>query len=638
MMSNSKIVIAVSSVFILFLCAASVLSIYRGGAIFIPGIAPTVFKKGDIVTVNVNKITSVKAAVPFRYHDLPVCQYDKVTAEYESLGTVFGGNRLEKSMMQFSFLEPDQKCKVLCDNITISPQQKQFLIDRIKLDYHAEWQVDSLPGATHGISSRTNEDLYTIGFPIGTFKEGLPIVYNNHVNLLIHYSPHKNPATGEKSADEFNVVLFEVSTGSIEFTKADEGNKNCLAPKGPYVLAGDAGQPIVYTFSVEFVPSNGEWKNRWQNYRAIQGNGQIHWFSIINSVLIIFVLSSLVAIILTKTLRKDFISIEEEEGEKLEDETGWKLLHADVFRAPDCPGGLSVLVGSGVQVLLMCIITLIFSVFGLLSPANQGSLLTAAVVLYVWMGIAAGYSSSRLYTTFQGENNVRNTILTATSFPGTIFLTILILDIPLVAKNSSGAFPFTSLLAVFALWVCVSIPLCYIGARYASNVGPFKLPGTVTLIPRPFQVQKWYMNKFLTVMLGGLLPFGAVFIELFFILSSIWLNRVYFLFGFLFLVFLIMFITCAEISIVMCYFQLGGQDWQWWWRAFLTSGSSAIYVFIYSVYYFFAKLDVSGFVPSLLYFGYTSILCVGFFVITGTIGFYSTFYFMKKIYGAIHQD
>lgn len=53
MMSNSKIVIAVTSVFIVFLIAASILSIYRGGAIFIPGIAPTVFKKGDTVTVNV---------------------------------------------------------------------------------------------------------------------------------------------------------------------------------------------------------------------------------------------------------------------------------------------------------------------------------------------------------------------------------------------------------------------------------------------------------------------------------------------------------------------------------------------------------------------------------------------------------
>lgn len=57
-------------------------------------------------------------------------------------------------------------------------------------------------------------------------------------------------------------------------------------------------------------------------------------------------------------------------------------------------------------------------------------------------------------------------------------------------------------------------------------------------------------------MMGGILPFGAVFIELFFILSSVWSHQFYYLFSFLFLVFLILIITCAEISIVMCYFQL----------------------------------------------------------------------------------
>lgn len=52
------------------------------------------------VTKQVNKITSVKAAVPYRYHDLPVCTPDRVTVEYESLGTVFAGNRLEQSVMK----------------------------------------------------------------------------------------------------------------------------------------------------------------------------------------------------------------------------------------------------------------------------------------------------------------------------------------------------------------------------------------------------------------------------------------------------------------------------------------------------------------------------------------------------------
>jgi transmembrane 9 superfamily protein 2/4 len=34
------------------------------------------------------------------------------------------------------------------------------------------------------------------------------------------------------------------------------------------------------------------------------------------------------------------------------------------------------------------------------------------------------------------------------------------------------------------------------------------------------------------------------------------LHQFYYLFGFLFLVFVILAITCAEITIVMCYFQL----------------------------------------------------------------------------------
>jgi len=70
----------------------------------------------------------------------------------------------------------------------------------------------------------------------------------------------------------------------------------------------------------------------------------------------------------------------------------------------------------------------------------------------------------------------------------------------------------------------------------------------------------------------------------------------------------------------------------------MTSGSSAIYMFLYSIFYFVSRLKVRGFVPALLYFGYTSILCLFFFVMTGTIGFYASYYFVKRIYAAIHQD
>ena len=72
------------------------------------------------------------------------------------------------------------------------------------------------------------------------------------------------------------------------------------------------------------------------------------------------------------------------------------------------------------------------------------------------------------------------------------------------------------------------------------------------------------MTPTFSVLIGGILPFGAVFIELFFILTSMWLHQVYYIFGILFLVYVILVITCAEITIVLCYFQLCSEDYHWW--------------------------------------------------------------------------
>ena len=58
-------------------------------------------------------------------------------------------------------------------------------------------------------------------------------------------------------------------------------------------------------------------------------------------------------------------------------------------------------------------------------------------------------------------------------------------------------------------------------------------------------------------------------------------NQFYFVFGFLFIVLVILVATCAEITIVMCYFQLCNEDYRWWWRSYLSAGSSGIYLMLY---------------------------------------------------------
>jgi transmembrane 9 superfamily protein 2/4 len=51
-------------------------------------------------------------------------------------------------------------------------------------------------------------------------------------------------------------------------------------------------------------------------------------------------------------------------------------------------------------------------------------------------------------------------------------------------------------------------------------------PVRVNQIPRQVPEQPFYMKTVPAIMIGGILPFGAIFIELFFILSSLWYHRV----------------------------------------------------------------------------------------------------------------
>ena len=139
-------------------------------------------------------------------------------------------------------------------------------------------------------------------------------------------------------------------------------------------------------------------------------------------------------------------------------------------------------------------------------------------------------------------------------------------------------------------------------------------------------------------------------------LQAIWDNQFYYLFGFLFLVFIILILSCAEIAIVMTYLQLCSEvrpaakraaaaawnpgilpkscdapllmtpcfpiplprkDYHWWWRSFIVSGGSAVYVFLYSAFYYTSKLDIDDSVSTILYFGYTSLMVLVFWILTG---------------------
>ncbi len=78
----------------------------------------------------------------------------------------------------------------------------------------------------------------------------------------------------------------------------------------------------------------------------------------------------------------------------------------------------------------------------------------------------------------------------------------------------------------------------------------------VNAIPRPIPPQPWFLRSYMISAVGGIMPFGAVFTELFFIMSSMWQRQFYSLFGFVALIVVVLGVTCAEVSIVLTYFKV----------------------------------------------------------------------------------
>ena len=146
----------------------------------------------------------------------------------------------------------------------------------------------------------------------------------------------------------------------------------------------------------------------------------------------------------------------------------------------------------------------------------------------------------------------------------------------------------------------ISLPLVYLGSFFGYSKEVYEIPTRVNHIPREIPPSPWYLSTWAKILVGGSVPFGTIFLELYLMMSSVFLHQTYVVFGFLLAVIIITFITTAEISIVICYFQLASEDYKWWWTSVFSTGSSALYFFAFSIYYLIDKLNISSFVSGML--------------------------------------
>lgn len=102
-------------------------------------------------------------------------------------------------------------------------------------------------------------------------------------------------------------------------------------------------------------------------------------------------------------------------------------------------------------------------------------------------------------------------------------------------------------------------------------------------------------------------------------------QQVYYVYGFMLLVFVILVIVTVCVTIVGTYFLLNAENYHWQWTSFFSAASTAVYVYLYSIYYYYVKTKMSGFFQTSFYFGYTMMFCLGLGILCGQLTFSTLF-------------
>lgn len=622
---------------------------------YLPGVNPRSWSARERLPLLVSQVTSTKTQIPYDYYALPYC--GKPKKKMASGRSSSSAGSLERSAPQPSSYElllkvPDA-CKLLCRKEHNRAELRLYRA-MIENDYRVGWSVDGLPAAM-----RTTEGYASRGFPVGFWTLGdqerqdgedspkrKHYVYNHH-RLTVSY--HEDP----KRFEGARIVGLEVEPFSIHHdydrstalgsdTVLDLCNEMRPAQHDPANLQSVDGSSaeIIYTYDVKWVPSSTPWARRWEAYVRADPDDEIHYFSIVNSLMIVLFLTGVVAMIMLRTLRRDISTYNENAAlEDAQEESGWKLLHADVFRPPKHAFLLAVCVATGAQILVMTLAVMSLALLGFFAPARERRGLAAAVVaLFVSTAAVAGYVAAALNNILRVADARSLMLATAIAYPALVAAIVFSLESLLRAQGaSSRTFPVAAVFSLFGLLLFVSTPLVFAGAALGASrrLDP---PTRVAAAPRDLPPRLWYTHPLFAVAFGGVLPFGAVCIELFFIMSALWLDQIYYVFGFLVVVLVILVATCAEMTIVLTYFQLCNENYHWWWRSFFSSASAAAYLFLYAVWYFNAKLDIHGLVPATLYFAYMGLVAATFALLCGAIGFAAALAFVLKIYAAIKID
>ncbi|KAL0460056.1 UNVERIFIED_CONTAM: Transmembrane 9 superfamily member 5 [Sesamum latifolium] len=560
------------------------------------------YNVGDPVPLFVNKIGPLdNPSETYQYYELAFCHPDQVLEEKESLGEVLNGDRLANALYELEFAV-NKTGAALCQQKLNSGEIAKFR-HAITYNFYYQMYYDDLP--LWAFIGKVEEGNWTDD------GKGPKYLLFTHVQFDALYNGNQ----------VIEIHAFSDPSHAIDVTE-------------------DVDVKVDFTYSVSWKRTSTPYKNRMDTYSAaslLPILQKTHWFSFVNSIVIVILLMGLLTVLFMRHLKNDIRkwSIQDEDEEK---EVGWKYIHGDVFRCPANLPLFSAVLGGGTQLLSMVLILFVLAFLGVFLPYSRGTLSSSILISYILTTAIAGYSSASFCSQYAETGWERSALLAGILFSGPFLSTAFFLNILAAYFGVTIALPLGTILLIVLIYTLVAIPLLVLGGvvghRYKSDLQSFPV---TKKCPREIPSLSWYRKTPAQMFLAGLLPFSAIVLELHNLCATLWGYKIYTSPGILFVTFVILAILTAMLSVGLTYFQLAAEDHEWWWRSVLRGGSTAIFMLSYCTY-FYLKSNMRGILQTAFFFGYSACMCYAFFLMLGTVSFQASLLFVGRIYHAVKSE
>ena len=602
------------------------------------------FRNGEKINLISGTVNSFKTQIPFDLYYLDICPPEDVVQIPSNLGEILLSGKSYQTGFEFSINE-NKIGQLLCKK-KISKTAYKRIINLIEKEYFINYFLDNLPvGLAHTFFNiSTKEIKYNTGIPLGFIKDNQAYINNyyriniqlNKINLPILVNKTERNDDEYINATEYDIIDFTIEPFSIKMNDInDKINKKINHGIEYEHQIFNISEEIIFRYDTFYTYTDIKYKDRY--FKFFHGDKFIHKNSIYISGLIIFILLIILSYIYFRAIKSDTeISNEKVSSEEFINEYGWRNIAFDVFRKPIKSDILSSLIGTGFQLLIMLLYSFLFVVLGLIQAKNGGAYFTLLVMVYIFLSLISGYISARFYKMVHGINWLRVCIFTSIIFPLILFLVLSSTNFLYYIEGSTTYIQFKNFFSLFSLWILGTIPLIFIGTVIGLSQQRITFPCSINPVPGILITNNfpWYLRIRYAWFLTGFPPFFSIFVELFYIMDSIWKQDFYSLSKYSLLSIIILIIISSLIGILFTYLNLCKGNYKWWWKSFIVSATPSAYIIIFSIFYLL-KLNFKKLTSVFIYLNFMILFSIIIALICGSSGLFFTFLFLKSIYSKI---